>query len=118
MIRVYQRRSIMERVCRLYYRSMVWIATTLVESEQLPTESADPVGLFEEMIRVNHPSWGHYVCFLCWMNTHFPRNGASIFCYLKNTYPSYHYSFTYLLTQWGLYHGFKILLAIHRPFGT
>ena len=107
----------MERLHRLYYRSMVWIAEKLVGEQQLPAEAVDPVRLFEAMIQFNTPTWGHYVCFLCWMNAQFPHNGASMFGYLKKTYPSYHYSFTYLFTQWGLYHGFKGLLALHRPFG-
>ena len=114
---VVQRCHIMERLGRGYYRSMVWIAKKLVGEEPLPSEVVNPVSLFEEMIRFKRPTWGQYVCFLCWMNSHFPHNGDTVFIYLKKTYPSYHYSFTYLLTQWGLYHGFKSLLALHRPFG-
>ena len=115
---IYQRTSIMQRLHNLYYRSMVWIATKLTEDIDLPQEKCNPVSLFEQMIQFKHLSWGHYVCFLCWLNGHFPLNGSSIFRYLKNTYPSYHYSWTYLVMQWGLYHGYQNLLMVRRSFGT
>ena len=56
---VYQCTSIMQRLCNMYYRSMVWIATKLTEDIDLPQEKCNPVSLFEQMIQFNHLSWGH-----------------------------------------------------------
>ena len=109
---------LLEKVRNMHYRSIIWIATKLADDLDLPQETCNPISLFEQMIQFNHLSWGHYVCFLHRLNGHFPLNGPSIFHYLKKLYPSYHYSFTYLTTQWCLYHGFEIILAVHRLFGT
>ena len=102
----------------MYYKQMVWIANRLTEDVDIPQEACNPVSLFENMMQLNHLSWGHYVCYIRWLHWHFPLNGPSIFRYLKKTYPSHHYSFLYLLQQWLLYHGFKTILAVHQPFGT
>ena len=109
---------LLERVWNLHYCSMIWIANKLADNTEIPQEKCNPTALFEQMIQFNHLSWGHYVCYLQWLNECFPLNGPSIFRYLKKQYPSYHYSFTYLTRQWCLYHGFKIILTIHTPFGT
>ena len=76
-----------ERVRNVHYRSMIWIANKLVDKTEIPQEKCNPTALFERMILFEHLSWGHYVCYLQWLNEQFPLNGPDIVCYLRRRTP-------------------------------
>ena len=109
---------LLERVRNILYRYLIWISNKLAGETEIPQDRCDPKALFERMMLEGHMRWGHYVCFMEWLDYWFPLNGPDIVRYLKKQYPSYHYSVMYLTREWVLYHAFNTIIKIHRPFGT
>ena len=75
------------------------------------------IPLFKTMMRQN-ASWGRYAVYITWLHRHFPSQGYIVFRYLKRHQTAWTYSFPYLVWQYLLYHGSKIIHGLCRSFTT
>ena len=72
---------------------------------------------FKTMMRQN-ASWGRYAVYITWLHRHFPSQGYIVFRYLKRHHTAWTYSFSYLVWQYLLYHGSKIIHGLCLSFTT
>ena len=98
----------------LQYRSTVWICLHICAffQDECPT-----IPLFKTMMRQN-ASWGRYAVYITWLHRHFPSQGYIVFRYLKRNHTAWTYSFPYLVWQYLLYHGSKIIHGLCLSFTT
>ena len=87
----------------LQYRSTVWICGKLGKDIVIPNKACHAVPLFVFIIERN-PSWGRYAVYTTWLHMQFPSQGQTVLPYLKTRHPDWVYSFSYLASQYIVYH--------------
>ena len=101
----------------LQYRSTVWICQHICADSAFFQDVCPTIPLFKTMMRRN-ASWGRYAVYITWLHRHFPSQGYIVFRYLKRHHTAWTYSFPYLVWQYLLYHGSKIIHGLCLSFTT
>ena len=99
------------------YRSTVWICRHLCQDIDIPQDSCPPLALFPFVMH-QQTSWGRYAACITWLDRQFPSQGCMMFRYLKRDYPTWMYSFRFLVGQYLMYHVFKTINNLCRPLRT
>ena len=101
----------------LKYRSMVWIRRQLCQDSVIPQDACSPIPLFICMMN-QQVSWGRYAVYITWLDQQFPSKRHIVFRYLKRDYPTWMYSYHYLVGQYLLYHVTKAVWFLYRSLRT
>ena len=101
----------------LQYRRTVWICQHICADSAFFQDVCPTIPLFKTMMRQN-ASWGRYAVYITWLHRHFPSQGYIVFRYLKRHHTAWTYSFSYLVWQYLLYHGSKIIHGLCLSFTT
>ena len=101
----------------LQYRSTVWICRQLCQDSVIPQDMCSPIPFFICMMN-QQVSWGRYAVYITWLDQQFPSKRYIVFRYLKRDYPTWMYSYHYLVGQYLLYHVTKAVWFLYRSLRT
>lgn len=101
----------------LQYRSTVWICRQLCQDIDIPQDSCPPLPLFRFVMNPQL-SWGCYAAYITWLDQQFPPQGCTVFLHLKRDYPTWMYSFPYLVGQYLMYHPAKAIYFLWQSCRT